>query len=55
MLDFNLLLPDVMIIADEVDAQLTQTMDAFATPGLNIGSGVACAASVSSRHRSPPG
>src|SRR3984957_9646166 len=29
MLDFNLLLPDVMIIADEVDAQLTQTMDAF--------------------------
>jgi hypothetical protein len=29
-LDFNLLLPDVMIIADEVDAQLTQTMDAFA-------------------------
>ena len=30
MLDFNLLLPDVMIIADEVDAQLTQTMDAFA-------------------------
>ena len=33
MLDFNLLLPDVMIIADEVDAQLTQTMDAFAKPG----------------------
>ena len=30
ILDFNLLLPDVMIIADEVDAQLTQTMDAFA-------------------------
>jgi len=29
MLDFNLLLPDVMIIADEVDAQLTQTMDSF--------------------------
>jgi hypothetical protein len=29
MLDFNLLLPDVMIIADEVDSQLTQTMDAF--------------------------
>jgi hypothetical protein len=29
MLDFSLLLPDVMIIADEVDAQLTQTMDAF--------------------------
>ena len=28
--DFNLLLPDVMIIADEVDAQLTQTMGAFA-------------------------
>jgi len=33
MLDFNLLLPDVMIIADEVDAQLTQTMDAFAKAG----------------------
>ena len=33
MLDFNLLLPDVMIIADEVDAQLTQTMGAFAKPG----------------------
>ena len=30
MLDFHLLLPDVMIIADEVDAQLTHTMDAFA-------------------------
>jgi hypothetical protein len=36
MLDFNLLLPDVMIIADEVDAQLTQTMESFthATPKL---------------------
>jgi hypothetical protein len=33
-LDFNLLLPDVMIIADEVDAQLTQTMDAFANTKL---------------------
>ena len=32
-LDFDLLLPDVMIIADEVDAQLTQTMDAFAKAG----------------------
>jgi hypothetical protein len=29
MLDFNLLLPEVMIIADEVDAQLTQTMESF--------------------------
>jgi hypothetical protein len=29
MLDFNLLLPDVTIIADEVDAQLTQTMESF--------------------------
>jgi hypothetical protein len=29
VLDFSLLLPDVMIIADEVDAQLTQTMDGF--------------------------
>jgi hypothetical protein len=26
-------LPDVMIIADEVDAQQTQTMDAFAKAG----------------------
>jgi hypothetical protein len=26
-LDFNLLLPDVMTIADEVDSQLTQAMD----------------------------
>jgi hypothetical protein len=29
-LDFRALLPDVMIIADEVDAQLTQTMESFA-------------------------
>ena len=28
-LDFDLLLPDVMIIADEVDAQLTQTIESF--------------------------
>ena len=28
-LDFSALLPDVMIIADEVHSQLTQTMDAF--------------------------
>jgi hypothetical protein len=28
-LDFNLLLPDVMTIADEVDSQLTQTMESF--------------------------
>jgi CheY-like chemotaxis protein len=28
-LDFSLLLPDVMKIADEVDAQLTQTMESF--------------------------
>jgi hypothetical protein len=32
-LDFGALLPDVMIIADEVDAQLTQTMDAFTKAG----------------------
>jgi hypothetical protein len=33
-LDFSVLLPDVMVIADEVDAQLTQTMETFtnATP-----------------------
>ena len=29
VLDVSLLLPDVMIIADEVDAQLTQTMESF--------------------------
>lgn len=29
LLEFNLLLPDVMIIADEVDSQLTQTMESF--------------------------
>ena len=29
MLDFSLLLPDVVIIADKLDAQLTQTTDAF--------------------------
>ena len=29
VLDFNLLLPDVMTIADEVDSQLTQTMESF--------------------------
>jgi len=29
LLDFSLLLPDVMTIADEVDAQLTQSMDSY--------------------------
>ena len=29
VLDFSLLLPDVMTIADEVDAQLTQSMDGY--------------------------
>ena len=29
LLDFSLLLPDVMTIADEVDAQLTQTIDSY--------------------------
>ncbi len=28
-LDFSLLLPDVMTIADEVDAQLTHTMGSY--------------------------
>jgi hypothetical protein len=28
-IDFSLLLPDVMTIADEVDSQLTQTMNSF--------------------------
>jgi hypothetical protein len=32
-LDFDALLPDVMILADEVDAQLTRTMEAFAKAG----------------------
>ncbi len=29
LLDFSLLLPDVMVIADELDAQLTQTVDSY--------------------------
>jgi hypothetical protein len=29
-LDFSLLLPDVMTIADEVDSQLTQAMEGYA-------------------------
>jgi hypothetical protein len=33
VLDFSLLLPDVMTIADEVDAQLTQTMESFTSRG----------------------
>ena len=32
-LDFSALLPDVMIIADEVDSQLTQTMESFTKAG----------------------
>jgi hypothetical protein len=28
-IDFSLLLPDVMSIADEVDSQLTQAMDSY--------------------------
>ncbi len=28
-LDFSLVLPDVMTIADEVDAQLTQSMESY--------------------------
>jgi hypothetical protein len=28
-LDFSRVLPDVMTIADEVDAQLTQSMDSY--------------------------
>lgn len=35
-LDFSLLLPDVMTIADEVDAQLTQSMESFMTHGRPI-------------------
>jgi hypothetical protein len=34
LLDFKLLLPDVMTIADEVDSQLTQTMDSFTSAAL---------------------
>jgi hypothetical protein len=29
VLDFSLLLPDVMTIADEVDSQLTQAMEGY--------------------------
>jgi len=32
VLDFGLLLPDIMTIADEVDSQLTQTMERFSNP-----------------------
>jgi hypothetical protein len=32
-LDFSLLLPDVMTIADEVDSQLTQAMESYMTVG----------------------
>jgi ActR/RegA family two-component response regulator len=35
-LDFSLLLPDVMTIADEVDAQLTQSMESFMKLGRPI-------------------
>jgi hypothetical protein len=28
-IDFSLILPDIMLIADEVDAQLTQCVDSF--------------------------
>jgi hypothetical protein len=28
-LDFSLLLPDVMAIADEIDSQLTQSMESY--------------------------
>jgi molybdopterin converting factor small subunit len=31
ILDFSLLLPDVMAIADEVDAQLTQMVESYMT------------------------
>lgn len=34
-LNFSLLLPDVMRIADEVDGQLTQTMESFVAAGHN--------------------
>jgi len=34
VLDFSLLLPDVMTIADEVDSQLTQAMDSYMNVGL---------------------
>ena len=34
VLDFNQLLPDVMVIADEVDSQLTQTMESFTDASL---------------------
>ncbi len=27
--DFSLVLPDIMLIADEVDAQLTQSIDSY--------------------------
>ncbi len=42
-LDFSLLLPDVMTIADEVDAQLTQSMDSYMNAMLAPGSSLATA------------
>jgi hypothetical protein len=33
LIDFSLLLPDVMMIADEVDSQLTQAMDSYMNAG----------------------
>jgi hypothetical protein len=33
MLDFDLLLPDVMIVAHELDTHLMRTLDAFENPG----------------------
>jgi DNA-binding response OmpR family regulator len=42
-LDFSLLLPDVMTIADEVDAQLTQSMDSYMNAMMTPGGGMATA------------
>ena len=36
-IEYSKLLPDVVIIADEVDAQLTQTMDAFSKAEKQMG------------------
>jgi hypothetical protein len=44
-LDFSLLLPDVMTIADEVDAQLTQSIDSYSETHAQVDGGLVFAVS----------
>ena len=54
LLDFSLLLPDVMTIADEVDAQLTQTMDSYMNAMRKAAAAAVAAASPSMMWRAAP-